>query len=103
MDILAIVIMVIIAGVVAIAWRIRAAMDESNKGLKEQPVLSKKIEKSQIQISIERLEQQQVENSKTLNQIFEIISKENNQKAKKMKSQKTNTKKTISRQKKKEV
>jgi hypothetical protein len=103
MDILAIVIMIIIAGIVTVAWRIRAAKDKSNIGLKVQPVLSERVEKSQMQISIEKVEKRQVEISKTLDQILEIISKENNQKAKKKKSQKTTTRKTVSRQKKKEV
>ncbi len=93
--------MVFIAGIVITAWRIRAAMDKRNEGLKERPVISKKVEKSQMQIAIERLENKQAELSKRLDQILEAKSKVTKPKAVKKKIQKTSPRKTISKPKKK--
>ncbi|MFQ5965782.1 MAG: hypothetical protein ACE5KZ_16030 [Candidatus Scalinduaceae bacterium] len=126
-DILAIFIMLIITGIVITAWRIRATRDESNEGLKEPPVLSERAKKSQMQISIERVEEKQVqiskaldhiletisiervekkqvEISKTLDHILKTISKEDKPKAVKRKTQKTTkTAKTTSKQSAKKV
>lgn len=104
MDILAIVIMIIIAGIVTTAWSIRASKDKSTKKTKVHTVLPERNGKGQIHTSIERVEKRQAEISKKLDQILEIISRENNQRDKKKKSQKkTTTRKTVSRQKKKEA
>ena len=100
-DILAIIIMVFIAGIVTAAWRIRAARDKRNEGLKEQPAVSKKVEKSQKQIEIERLENKQAELSKRRGKILEAKSKVAKPKAVKKKIQKTSPRKTISKPKKK--
>ncbi len=100
-DILAIIIMVFVAGIVVTAWRIRAARDERNEGLKERPAVSKKVEKSQKQIEIERLENKQAELSKRRGQILEAKSKVTKPKAVKKKIQKKSTSKTISKPKKK--
>ncbi len=100
-DILAIIVMLFITGIVTGAWRIRAARDKRNEGLKERPVISKKVEKSQMQINIERLENKQAELSKRLDQILEAKSKVTKPKAVKKKTQKTSPRKTISKPKKK--
>ncbi|MFQ5713663.1 MAG: hypothetical protein ACE5GU_06485 [Candidatus Scalinduaceae bacterium] len=100
-DILAIIIMVFIAGIVTTVWRIRAAKDKRDEWLKERPAVSKKVEKSQMQIAIERLENKQAELSKRLDQILEAKSKATKPKAVKKKIQKTSTRKTISKPKKK--
>jgi hypothetical protein len=92
--------MVFIAGVVIIAWRIRGARDKRNEWLKERPAVSKKVEKSQMQIDIERLENKQAGLSKRLD-ILEAKSKVTKPKAVKKKIQKTSTGKTISKPKKK--
>ena len=102
-DILAIIIMLFIAGIVTKAWRTRAAKDKRDEGLMERPVISKKVEKSQMQIAIERLENKQAELSKKLDQILEAKSKATKPKAVKKKIQKTSTRKTISKPKKKKV
>ncbi len=100
-DILAVIIMLFVAGIVTIAWCIRAARDKRNEGLKERPVISKKVEKSQMQIAIERLENKQAELSKSLDQILEAQSRGTKPKAVKKKIQKTSPRKTISKPKKK--
>ncbi len=100
-DILAIIIMLFIAGIVVAAWRIRAARDERNEGLKERPAVSKKVEKSQKQIEIERLENKQAGLSKRRGKILEAKSKVAKPKAVKKKIQKTSPRKTISKPKKK--
>ncbi len=100
-DILAIIVMLFIAGIVTMAWRIRAARDKRNEGLMERPVISKQVEKSQMQIAIERLENKQAELSKRLDQILEAKSKATKPKAVKKKIQKTSPRKTISKPKKK--
>ncbi len=100
-DILAIIIMVFIAGIVTAAWRIRAARDERNEGLKERPAVSKKVEKSQMQIDIERLENKQAGLSKRRGQISKAKPKVTKPKAVKKKIQKTSPRKTISKPKKK--
>ncbi len=100
-DILAIIIMLFIAGIVTKAWRTRAAKDKRDEGLVERPVISKKVEKSQMQIAIERLENKQAELSKKLDQILEAKSKATKPKAVKKKIQKTSPRKTISKPKKK--
>ena len=102
-DILAIIIMLFIAGIVTKAWRTRAAKDKRGEGLVERPVISKKVEKSQMQIAIERLENKQAELSKRLDQILEAKSKATKPKAVKKKIQKTSPRKTISKPKKKKV
>ena len=102
-DILAIIIMLFIAGIVTKAWRTRAAKDKRDEGLVERPVISKKVEKSQMQIAIERLENKQAELSKRLDQILEAKSKVTKPKAVKKKIQKTSPRKTISKPKKKKV
>ncbi len=102
-DILAIIIMLFIAGIVTKAWRTRAAKDKRDEGLMERPVISKKVEKSQMQIAIERLENKQAELSKRLDQILEAKSKATKPKAVKKKIQKTSPRKTISKPKKKKV
>lgn len=99
----AIVIMVIIVGIVYIAWRIRTAVDKENEGLKVRPVVSNKAEKSQIQIAIERLENKQEQLSKRLDQIVESKPTVTKTKAVKKKIQKTSPTKTSSKPKKKEV
>lgn len=98
-DILAIGIVVIITGIVITAWRIRAAKDKIEEGLREKPVVPKKVEKSQIQIAIERLENKQEELSKRLDQILETQSKVAKPKAVKKKAPKTSPKKTVSKSK----
>ena len=100
-DILAIIIMVFIAGIVITAWRMRGAKDKRDEWLKERPAVSKKVEKSQMQIAIERLENKQAELSKRLDQILEAKSKVTKPKAVKKKIQKTSPRKTISKPKKK--
>ena len=102
-DILAIIIMLFIAGIVTKAWRTRAAKDKRDEGLMERPVISKQVEKSQMQIAIERLENKQAELSKKLDQILEAKSKATKPKAVKKKIQKTSPRKTISKPKKKKV
>ncbi len=102
-DILAIIIMLFIAGIVTKAWRTRAARDKRNEGLMERPVISRQVEKSQMQIAIERLENKQAELSKRLDQILEAKSKATKPKAVKKKIQKTSPRKTISKPKKKKV
>ncbi len=99
-DILAIIIMVVIAGIVTRAWRMRVAKDKRDEWLKERPAVSKKVEKSQMQIAIERLENKQAELSKRLDQILEAKSKVTKPKAVKRKIQKTSPRKTISKPKK---
>ena len=123
-DILAIIIMVFIAGIVITAWRMRGAKDKRDEWQKERPVISKKAEKSQMQIAIERLENQQAELSKKveksqmqiaierldnkqaelskrLEKILEAQSKVTKPKAVKKRIQKTSPRKTISKPKKK--
>ncbi len=100
-DILAIIIMIFIAGIVITAWRMRGAKDKRDEWQKERPVISKKVEKSQMQIAIERLENKQAELSKRLDQILEAKSKVTKPKAVKKKIQKTSPRKTISKPKKK--
>ncbi len=100
-DILAIIIMVFVAGIVVTAWRIRAARDKRDEGLKERPAVSKKVEKSQMQIDIERLENKQAGLSKRRGQISEAKPKVTKPKAVKKKIQKKSTRKTISKPKKK--
>ena len=100
-DILAIIIMVFIAGIVITAWRMRVAKDKRDEWLKERPAISKKVEKSQMQIAIERLENKQAELSKRLDQILEAKSKVTKPKAVKKKIPKTSPRKTISKPKKK--
>jgi hypothetical protein len=100
---LAIVITVIIVGIVSVAWRIRASIDKSEAGLKERPVISKKAEKSQEQIAIERLENRQAELSKRVDQILEAKAKVTKPKAVKKTIQKTSSTKTVSKPKKKKV
>jgi hypothetical protein len=95
--------MLFIAGIVTKAWRTRAAKDKRDEGLMERPVISKKVEKSQMQIAIERLENKQAELSKRLDQILEAKSKATKPKAVKKKIQKTSPRKTISKPKKKKV
>ncbi len=103
-DILAIIIMLFIAGIVTKAWRTRAAKDKRDEGLlMERPVISKQVEKSQMQIAVERLERKQAELSKRLDQILEAKSKATKPKAVKKKIQKTSPRKTISKPKKKKV
>jgi hypothetical protein len=93
--------MVFIAGIVVTAWRMRAARDKRNEGLKERAAVSKKVEKSQKQIEIERLENKQAELSKRRGQILEAKSKVTKPKAVKKKIQKKSPRKTISKPKKK--
>ena len=93
--------MVFIAGIVITAWRMRVAKDKRDEWLKERPAISKKVEKSQMQIAIERLENKQAELSKRLDQILEAKSKVTKPKAVKKKIQKTSPRKTISKPKKK--
>ncbi len=50
-DILAIVIAVIVGGIVTIAWRIRAAVDEKDEGPRVQPVTPKGLENKQAELS----------------------------------------------------
>jgi hypothetical protein len=95
--------MLFIAGIVIKAWRTRVAKDKRNEGLMERPVISKKVEKSQMQIAMERLENKQAELSKRLDRILEAKSKVTKPKAVKKKIQKTSTRKTISKPKKKKV
>ena len=102
-DFLAIIITIIIIGIVYFAWRIRAAVDKGNEGLREKSAISKKSEKSQTQIAIERLEDKQAQLSKRLDQILEVKPKATKAKAVKKKIQKTSSKKTISKPKKKKV
>ncbi len=102
-DILTIVIAVIIVGIVTIAWRIRAAIDKSDEGLRVQPVIPKGVEKSQMQIAIERLENKQAELSERLDQILEAKSKAAKPKAVKKTIQKTSPKKTVRKPKEKKV
>jgi hypothetical protein len=111
MGVLPFVIIMVIAGSVAVAWQIWDARDKDSKWLKRKAVHSERAEKrqmhipkervhkSQVQISIERIEKKEVEISKTLDQVLNIISKENNQKPARKKGQKTDTRK----QKKKKV
>ncbi len=122
-DILAIIIMIFIAGIVIPVWRMRGAKDKRDEWQKERPViskkveksqmqiaierlenkqaeLSKKVEKSQMQIAIERLENKQAELSKRLDQILAAKSKVTKPKAVKKKIQKTSPRKTISKPKK---
>ncbi len=87
-DILAIIIMVFIAGIVIIAWRIRGAKDKRDEWLTERPAVSKKAEKSQMQIAIEGLENKQAVLSKRLDQILAAKSKVTKPKAVKKKTQK---------------
>jgi hypothetical protein len=100
-DILAIIIMVFIAGIVTAVWRMRAAKDKRDEWLKERPAVSKKVEKSQMQIAIEGLENKQAELSKRLDKILEAKSKVTKPKAVKKKIQKTSPRKTISKPKRK--
>ncbi len=102
-DILAIIIMIFIAGIVIIVWRMRAAKDKRDEWLKERPAVSKKAEKSQMQIAIEGLENKQVVLSKRLDQILAAKSKVTKPKAVKKKTQKKSTRKTISKPKKKKA
>ena len=93
--------MIFIAGIVTAVWRMRAAKDKRDEWLRERPAVSKKVEKSQMQIAIERLENKQAELSKRLDQILEAKSKVTKPKAVKKKIQKTSPRKTISKPKKK--
>ncbi len=102
-DILAIIIMVFIAGIVTIAWRIRGAKDKRDEWLTERPAVSKKVEKSQMQIAIEGLENKQAVLSKRLDQILAAKSKVTKPKAVKKKIQKKSTRKTVSKPKKKKA
>ena len=102
-DILAIIIMIFIAGIVIIVWRMRAAKDKRDEWLKERPAVSKKAEKSQMQIAIEGLENKQAVLSKRLDQILAAKSKVTKPKAVKKKTQKKSTRKTISKPKKKKA
>jgi adenine C2-methylase RlmN of 23S rRNA A2503 and tRNA A37 len=92
--------MLFIAGIVTKAWRTRAAKDKRDEGLMERPVISKQVEKSQMQIAVERLENKQAELSKRLDQILEAKPKVAKPKAVKKRTQKTSTRKTISKPKK---
>jgi hypothetical protein len=108
-DILAIVIAVIVGGIVTIAWRIRTAVDKGNEGLRvPQPVTPKGVGKSQMQTSIEGLENKQAELSKTPDRISEtkptaakpkVVKK----KVVKKKTVKTSPRKTVSKPKKKKA
>ncbi len=89
--------MLFIAGIVTMAWRIRAARDKRNEGLMERPVISKQVEKSQMQIAIERLENKQAELSKRLDQILGAKPKVTKPKSVKKKIKKTSPGKTISK------
>ncbi len=100
-DILAIIIMIFIAGIVITAWRMRGAKDKRDEWRKERPAVSKKVEKSQMQIDIERLENKQSGLSKRLDQNLEAKSKVTKPKAVKKKIQKKSARKTISKPKKK--
>jgi hypothetical protein len=102
-DILAIIIMVFIAGIVTAVWRMRVAKDKRDEWLKERPAVSKKVEKGQMQIAIERLENKQAELSKRLDQVLKAKSKVTKPKAVKKKTPKTSPRKTISKPKKKKV
>ncbi len=102
-DILAIIVMLFISGIVTIAWRIRAAGDKRNEGLRGRSVIHRTGEKSQMQIAIERLENKQADLSKRFDKILEAKSKVTKPKAVKKKIQKTSTRKTISKPKKKKV
>ena len=74
-DIFAILIAVIIGGIVIIAWRIRAEIDKGNEEPKRKPELSEAAKRRQMQASIERLERNQTEISRKLDQILEARSK----------------------------
>lgn len=107
-DILAIVIAVIVGGIVTIAWRIRAAVDKKDEGLRVQPVTPKEVGKSQMQTSIEKLENKQAELSKTPDRISETKPtaakpKAVKKKTAKKKTVKTSPRKTVSKPKKKEA
>ncbi len=112
-DILAIVIAVIVGGIVTIAWRIRAAVDKKDEGPRVQPVTPKGVGKSQMQTSIEGLENKQVELPKTPNRISEtkpkaakpktVKKKTVKKKTVKKKTVKTSPRKTVSKSKKKKI
>ena len=93
--------MIFIAGIVITVWRMRAAKDKRDEWLTERPAVSKKAEKSQMQIAIEGLENKQAVLSKRLDQILAAKSKVTKPKAVKKKIQKTSPRKTISKPKKK--
>lgn len=100
MDVLPFVVIMVIAGSVAVAWQFWDAKDNGSKWLKRKAVHSERAEKrqmqipkervhkSQTQISLERIEKKEVEISKTLDQVLDIISKESNQKPARKKGQK---------------
>ncbi len=107
-DILAIVIAVIVGGIVTIAWRIRAAVDKTDEGPRVQPVTPKEVGKSQMQTSIEKLENKQAELSKTPDRISETKPtaaepKAVKKKVVKKKTVKTSPRKTVSKSKKKKA
>lgn len=85
-EILAILVLVVIVGVVLIAFRIRSERDKESGGLQGQLPLSETAEKRQIQASIKRLENRQAEISKRLDQILETKPKEVKPKAVKKKT-----------------
>jgi len=97
-EILAFMVMGVIAVIVIIAWCIRASMDKGHEGSEELPVLSETARKRQILASIERLERKQAEMSIKLDQIMETKPRKDKPKAVKKKTQKTTkTRKSTSR------
>ncbi len=91
-DILAIVIAVIVGGIVTIAWRIRAAVDEKDEGPRvRQPVTPKGLENKQAELS------------KTPNRTSEAKPTAAKPKAVKKKTVKTSPRKTVSKSKKKKA
>ncbi len=85
--------MVFIAGIVTTVWRMRAAKDKRDEWRKERPAVSKKVEKSQMQIDIEKLENKQAGLSKRRGQISKAKPKVTKPKAVKKKIQKTSPRK----------
>jgi len=96
-DILAIVIAVIVGGIVTMAWRIRAAVDKTDEGLRvPQPVTPKGLENKQAELS---KTPDRISETKTTAAKPKAVKK----KTVKKKTVKTSPRKTVSKSKKKKA
>lgn len=68
---LPIIIILLIAGIIIIAWRIRASKDKENEWQRAHSVVPKKAKENQMQIAIDKLENKQAELSKKVDQLLE--------------------------------
>jgi hypothetical protein len=91
-DFFAIIVML---GIVTIAWRIRAEGDKNKVGLTRRPDLSEADKRRKMQATIDRLERKQAEVSRKLDQV--LAAKPKAVKKAAPKTTKTKTRKTAGR------